>query len=259
MTISGERRKTVTVLFGDMVDSTALGESLDPEPLRQLMVRYFEQMAGAVRRHGGTVDKFIGDAVMAVFGVPRAHEDDALRAVRAAVEMRDALADLNLEFARDWGVTVAIRVGVNTGEVMAGTRDGDQSLATGDAVNLAARLEQTAEPGQILIGEQTRALVGDAVRAEELPPLSVKGKREPVRAWRLLELMPARSRELDPNLVGRRSELDQLEGWFGTAGDRGACAAITVVGSAGVGKSRLTREFLHGLADRATVVEGHCV
>ena len=259
MTISGERRKTVTALFADMVGSTALGESLDPEPLRQLMVRYFEQMAGAVRRHGGTVEKFIGDAVMAVFGVPQAHEDDALRAVRAAVEMRDALAGLNLEFARDWGITVAIRVGVNTGEVMAGTPSGDHSLAVGDAVNLAARLEQTAEPGQILIGEQTRALVGDAVRAEELPPLSVKGKREPVRAWRLLELAAARSRELDPTLVGRMPELDQLEGWSRTVADRGKCAAIMVVGSAGVGKSRLTREFLHRLADRATVVEGHCV
>jgi class 3 adenylate cyclase/tetratricopeptide (TPR) repeat protein len=259
MTFSGERRKTVTALFADMVGSTALGESLDPEPLRQLMVRYFEPMAGAVRRHGGTVEKFIGDAVMAVFGVPRAHEDDALRAVRAAVEMRDALDELNLEFARDWGVTVAIRVGVNTGEVMTGIPTVNQSLAVGDAVNLAARLEQTAEPGQILIGEQTRVLLGDTVRAEELPPLSVKGKREPVRAWRLLELMPARSRELDPSLVGRGPELDQLEGWFRTAVDRRTCAAITVAGSAGVGKSRLTREFLHGLADRATVVEGHCV
>ena len=211
MTFSGERRKTVTALFADMVGSTALGESLDPEPLRQLMVRYFEQMAGAVRRHGGTVEKFIGDAVMAVFGVPRAHEDDALRALRAAAEMRDALAELNREFARDWGVTVAIRVGVNTGEVMAGSPGGDQSLAVGDAVNLAARLEQTAEPGQILIGEQTRALLGGAVRAEELPPLPIKGKREPVRVWRLLELAAARSRELDPTLVDRTPELDRLE------------------------------------------------
>ena len=124
MVIGGERRKTVTVLFADMVGSTALGESLDPEPLRQLMVRYFDQMARAVGRHGGTLEKFIGDAVMAVFGVPRAHEDDALRAVRAAVEMRDSLDELNLEFARDWGVTVAIRVGINTGEVMAGTPTG---------------------------------------------------------------------------------------------------------------------------------------
>ncbi|MGN6795215.1 MAG: adenylate/guanylate cyclase domain-containing protein [Streptosporangiaceae bacterium] len=259
MTISGERRKTVTALFADMVGSTSLGESLDPEPLRQLMARYFEQMAGAIRRHGGTVEKFIGDAVMAVFGVPRAHEDDALRAVRAALEMRDALTDLNVEFARDWGVTVEIRVGVNTGEVMAGTSGDDHSLAVGDAVNLAARLEQTAEPGQILIGEQTRALVGDALQADELPPLPVKGKREPVRVWRLLELSAARSRELDPTLVNRAPELDRLEGCFRTVVDGGMSAAITVVGSAGVGKSRLTREFLHRLSGRATVVEGHCV
>ena len=259
MTISGERRKTVTVLFADMAGSTALGEWLDPEPLRQLMVRYFEELAGVIGRHGGTVEKFIGDAVMAVFGVPRAHEDDALRAVRAAVEMRDTLAGLNLEFARDWGVTVAIRVGVNTGEVVAGSSGGEHSLAVGDAVNLAARLEQAAEPGEILIGEQTRALVGDTVRAGELPPLPVKGKREPARAWRLLELALARSREPDPTLVGRMPELDRLEGWFQTVDDRRTCAAITVVGSAGVGKSRLTGEFLHRLAGRATVVAGHCV
>jgi class 3 adenylate cyclase/tetratricopeptide (TPR) repeat protein len=259
MTIGGERRKTVTVLFADMVGSTALGESLDPESLRRLMVRYYEQMAGAVRRHGGTVEKFIGDAVMAVFGVPRAHEDDALRAVRAAVEMQDTLAELNLEFARDWGVTVSIRVGVSTGEVVAGTPYSDDSLAVGDTVNLAARLEQTAEPGQILIGEQTKALVGHAVRAEELPLLPVRGKQEPVRAWRLLELALARSRELDLTLVDRTSELDRLEDSFRTVVDRRTCAAITVVGSAGVGKSRLTREFLHCLADRATVVVGHCV
>src|SRR5262249_26487981 len=256
MTFNGERRKTVTALFADMVGSTALGESVDPESLRQLMVRYFEQMAGAVRRHGGTVEKFIGDAVMAVFGVPRAHEDDALRALRAAIEMRDALAELNLEFARDWGVTVAIRVGVNTGEVMAGAPGGDQTLAVGDAVNLAARLEQTSEPGQLLIGEQARGLAGDALRAEELPPLPIKGKREPVRVWRLLELAAARSRELDSTLVDRTPELDRLEGWFRTVVDGGMCAAITVVGSAGVGQSRLTREVLHRLANRATVAAG---
>src|SRR5262245_40383604 len=259
MTIGGERRKTVTALFADMVGSTALGESLDPELLRQLMARYFDQMASAVRRHGGTVEKFIGDAVMAVFGVPQTHEDDALRAVRAAVEMREALAELNLEFSRDWGVTVAIRVGVNTGEVMAGTSGDDHSLAVGDAVNLAARLEQTAEPGQILLGEQTWALVGDAVQADELPPLPIRGKKDQVRSWRLLELATAQSRELDPSLVDRVDELDRLEAWFRNVADGGTCAAITVVGSAGVGKSRLTREFVHRLADRATIVQGHCV
>src|SRR5215475_14337610 len=129
-----EYRKVVTVLFCDLVGSTALGESTDPEALRALLARYFDEMKAIVERHGGTVEKFIGDAVMAVFGVPQVHEDDALRAVRTAVEMREALPELNLEFSRDWGVTVAIRVGVNTGEVMAGTSGDDHSLAVGDAV-----------------------------------------------------------------------------------------------------------------------------
>src|SRR6187455_783221 len=139
-------RKVVTVLFCDVVGSTALGESVDPEALQGLLARYFERMKGIVESHGGTVEKFIGDAVMAVFGVPAAHEDDALRACRAAVEMREALPELGVE----------ARLGVNTGEVVTGTAE---RLATGDAVNVAARLEQAAVPGSILIGEDTRDLV----------------------------------------------------------------------------------------------------
>ena len=135
-----EQRKTVTVLFCDLTGSTALGESLDPERLRALLARYFEGMQAIVERHGGSVEKFIGDAVMAVFGVPVLHEDDALRAVRAAVEMRDALPELGLQG----------RIGVMTGEVVAGT---EERLATGDAVNVAARLEQAAQPGEVLVGE----------------------------------------------------------------------------------------------------------
>ena len=134
-----EQRKTVTVLFCDLAGSTALGESVDPERLRALLAAYFERMKGIVEHHGGTVEKFIGDAVMAVFGVPTVHEDDALRAVRAAVEMRDALPELGLEG----------RIGVMTGEVVTGT---EERLATGDAVNVAARLEQAAQPGEVLIG-----------------------------------------------------------------------------------------------------------
>ena len=136
---SREQRKTVTVLFCDVTGSTALGESTDPEALRALLARYFERMKGIVESHGGTVEKFIGDAVMAVFGVPQVHEDDALRACRAAVEMRDALPELGLQ----------ARIGVNTGEVVTGT---EERLATGDAVNVAARLEQAARPGEILLG-----------------------------------------------------------------------------------------------------------
>src|SRR5581483_2252635 len=148
-----EQRKVVTVLFCDVTGSTELGETLDPEALRTLLARYFERMKAIVERHGGTIEKFIGDAVMAVFGVPVVHEDDALRAVRAAVEMRDALPELGVQG----------RIGVTTGEVVTGT---EERLATGDAVNVAARLEQAAKPGEILIGEETLRLARDAVEVE---------------------------------------------------------------------------------------------
>jgi class 3 adenylate cyclase len=161
-----ERRKTVTLLFCDVVESTALGESTDPEVLRAILARYFERMRAIVEAHGGTVEKFIGDAVMAVFGVPVAHEDDALRACRAAVEMRDALPSLDLEG----------RIGVMTGEVVTGT---EERLATGDAVNVAARLQQAAQPGEVLVGAPVVALVGGAVDVDELEPLALKGKADP--------------------------------------------------------------------------------
>src|SRR5216117_2466527 len=155
-------RKVVTVLFCDVVGSTALGESVDPEALQGLLARYFERMKGIVESHGGSVEKFIGDAVMAVFGVPVVHEDDALRACRAAVEMRDALPELGLRG----------RIGVNTGVVVTTT---DETLATGDAMNVAARLEQAAEPGEVLIGAGTYELVSAALDAEAVEPLEVKG------------------------------------------------------------------------------------
>src|SRR4051812_19137518 len=137
-------RKTVTVLFCDVAGSTRLGEQLDPESLRRVMSRWFEAMSGVLRAHGGAVEKFIGDAVMAVFGVPRLNEDDALRAVRAAVEMRQVLARLNAELEREWGVTIQIRTGMNTGEVVAGDPSTGHTFVTGDAVNVAKRLEQAA-------------------------------------------------------------------------------------------------------------------
>ena len=147
-----EVRKVVTVLFCDVTGSTALGERIDPESLRNVMARYFETAKGAIERHGGTVEKFIGDAVMAVFGVPTVHEDDALRAVRAAGELRGGLGELNEELERDYGTQLELRMGVNTGEVVTGT---EERLATGDAVNIAARLEQAAQPGEVLLGEET--------------------------------------------------------------------------------------------------------
>jgi len=161
-------RKTVTVLFCDVAGSTALGERLDPEVTRKLMGRYFESARSALERHGGRVEKFIGDAVMAVFGVPQVHEDDAWRAARAALELRESVTELDL------------RIGVNTGEVVAG---GGETLVTGDAVNAAARLEQAARPGEILLGERTYQLVRDAVEAERAAPVEAKGKSEPLRAY----------------------------------------------------------------------------
>ncbi len=180
-----ELRKTVTVVFCDVVGSTALGETVDPETLRVMLARYFERMKAIVESHGGRVDKFIGDAVMAVFGIPAAHEDDALRACRAAVEMRDALPELG----------VRGRIGVNTGEVVTGTAE---RLVTGDAVNVAARLEHAAAPGQVLIGESTYALVDGAVVVEAVEPLTLKGKSEPVSASRLVSVLdaPERSTQL---------------------------------------------------------------
>jgi class 3 adenylate cyclase/tetratricopeptide (TPR) repeat protein len=242
-----EQRKTVTVLFCDVVGSTALGESADPEALRALLAQYFERMKGIVEHHGGTVEKFIGDAVMAVFGVPVVHEDDALRAVRAAAEMRDALPELGVQ----------ARIGLHTGEVVTGT---SERLATGDAVNVAARLQQAAAPGEILLGAETRALVRDAVTIEELAPVVLKGKRRPVAAFRLVAVeraAPGVARHLDAPMVGRSHELRLLEDAFASAVRRRGCALFTLLGTAGVGKSRLTREFLAEVDAR--VVRGRCL
>jgi class 3 adenylate cyclase len=176
-------RKVVTALFCDVAGSTALGELLDAEVLQSVLSRYFEWASGVIERHGGTVEKFIGDAVMAVFGVPVLHEDDAVRACRAAHELLSELPRLNEGLERDFGTRLELRVGVNSGEVAAVA---GQLLATGGAVNVAARLEQAAEPGQILIGPVTLALARDAVTVEAVEPLELKGKCRPVQAYRLL-------------------------------------------------------------------------
>ena len=224
-----EVRKTVTVVFSDVTGSTALGEQLDPESLRRVMGRYFDEMQSVVERHGGIVEKFIGDAVMAVFGIPVVHEDDALRAVRAAVEMRERLSALNEELARDWGVTIAVRTGVNTGEVVAGDAGGGQRFATGDAVNVAKRFEEAAPPGEILLGEPTYRLVRDAVEVEEVEPLGLKGKTAPVGAYRLLSLegdVPGRARRLDSPMVGRERELAALEQAYRASSGRARVPAV---------------------------------
>jgi class 3 adenylate cyclase/tetratricopeptide (TPR) repeat protein len=257
-----EVRKTVTVVFSDVTGSTALGERLDPESLRRVMSRYFEEMRAVLERHGGTVEKFIGDAVVAVFGIPLLHEDDALRAVRAANDMREALAALNDELERERGVRIEARIGVNTGEVVAGDPAGGQAFATGDAVNVAARLEQAAQPGEILIGNKTLELVRDAVAVERVSPLAVKGKGEAVAAVRLLEVVPGvlgHARRLDSPMVGREQEHKLLAHAFERTVKERACHLFTVLGSAGVGKSRLVEDFLASVADQAWVMRGRCL
>ena len=232
-----ESRKIVTIVFTDVTGSTALGEQLDPEAMRRVMDRYFAEMRTVLERHGGTVEKFIGDAVMAVFGIPVVHEDDALRALRAASEMRERLAALNSELSAERGVTIAVRTGVNTGEVVAGDPGQGQAFATGDAVNVAARLEQAAAPGQILIGPQTHRLVREAVRAEAVAPLDLKGKAEPVEAWRLVEVLPyapAFSRRIDAPFVGRERELAALRTAYERVRDERSCELVTVTGAPGI-------------------------
>src|SRR5437016_10751077 len=205
-----EQRKTVTILSCDVAGSTALGESTDPEALQGLLARYFERMKEIIERHGGSVEKFIGDAVMAVFGVPVVHEDDALRACRAAVEMRDALPELGIRG----------RIGVNTGEVVTGT---EERLATGDAVNVAARLEQAAEPGEILIGAETAGLARGAVDLGEERRLDLKGKSEPVPAYVLVAASGELVRRLDIPIVGRERERRALDDTWERVRSEAAC------------------------------------
>ena len=239
-----EQRKVVTVLFCDVVGSTALGESTDPEALRALLARYFERMKQIVERHEGSVEKFIGDAVMAVFGVPLAHEDDTLRACRAAVEMRQAFPELRLQG----------RIGLTTGEVVTGT---EERLVTGDAVNVAARLQQGAQPGEVLIGEPALALVRGTVEAETLEPLTLKGKSQPVPTFRLLSASGAAEPRDQARFVGREQELALVQAAWEGARSEGRCELATIVGEAGVGKSRLVAEAVALIGAR--VVQGRCL
>ena len=195
----------VTIVFSDLKGSTSLGEALDSEALREVMTRYFDAMSHELERHGGVIEKFIGDAVMAVFGLPRLHEDDALRAVRAAAGMQAALEELNGELQRVYGVQLANRTGVNTGEVVAGDPASGQRLVTGDAVNVAARLEQAAGEREVLLGELTYRLVRDGVDVEEVEPLTLKGKSEPVPAYRLVGLRDASETETRARDAARRA------------------------------------------------------
>jgi class 3 adenylate cyclase/tetratricopeptide (TPR) repeat protein len=255
-------RKTVTVVFCDVAGSTPLAERLDPESMREVMSRFFGGMRTVLEAHGGTVEKFIGDAVMAVFGAPLLHEDDALRAVRAAAGMRDALAELNAELDARLGVELRIRIGVNTGEVVVGDPAAGQALVVGDAVILAARLEQVASPGEVLLGPQTFSLLRDHVRAEATEPLELKGKRTPIVAYRLIEVetgpLDVGTRS-DPPLVDRQAELTAIGSAFRRCEQLRGCVLLTILGSAGVGKSRLSREFETGVDARSLVLRARCL
>jgi len=254
-------RKTVTVVFCDLKGSTSLGEKLDSESLREVLSVYFAAMRRVLERHGGTVEKYIGDAIMAVFGLPRLHEDDALRAVRAAFEMGTALQDLNLRLQATWGVSLENRTGVSTGEVVTGDPTSGQRLATGDTVNVAARLEQAAHDGEVLIGATTWRLVKDAVIVEPIEPLDLKGKAKRVRAYRLMGVGSgeAIARRVDLAVVGREEEFRRLLEAFNRAIGSSRCEVVTLLGQAGLGKSRLIEEFVRYVGGHAQVLRGRCL
>jgi class 3 adenylate cyclase/tetratricopeptide (TPR) repeat protein len=257
-----ERRKVVTVIFADVVGSTALGESVDPETLRWAMQRWFGRMGEAVERHGGTVERYIGDAVMAVFGTPVAHEDDALRAVRAAADMRSTARSLSAELRNERGLELSVRIGVNTGEAVTGAAVGGGFFTAGDTVNVAARLEQAARPADILLGRDTYRMVRHAVDVQPVDPLMVKGKREALEAFRLLAVVSgARGRPDRPQapMMGRQRERRRvLDAFHQAVADR-SCQLLTVLGPAGVGKSRLVAEVLETIDGAATVAAGRCL
>lgn len=256
---SAETRKTVTVLFCDLVGSTAMGEQIDPETLRGLLTRSFDRVSAIIESHGGVVEKFIGDAAMAVFGIPRVHEDDALRAVRAAAEIREALQAVAGVGEK---ATVAWRTGIATGEVVAGDATAGHRLVTGDAVNVAARLQQTAQPGEILITAETHLLVRDAVQVEALGEVTVKGRQAPIETFRLIEVdrsAAGHERRLDSPMVGRQRPRRLLDEAFAEVRDERVCHLFTILGSAGVGKTRLVNEFVDSLGDQAGVVHGRCL
>jgi class 3 adenylate cyclase/tetratricopeptide (TPR) repeat protein len=260
MVSTAAARKTVSVLFCDLAGSTALGEQLDPEPLRELMGRWYEEMRVAVEGHGGIVEKFVGDAVMAVFGLPRAHEDDALRAVRAALEMQSSVGRLNAWLSARAVPELRVRIGINTGEVVTG--DDAATLATGDAVNTAKRLEEAAEGGEILIGTVTERLVRHAARLEAVTPVEAKGKSAPVAAWRVLGAIAGAdsfARRWDTPLVGRTAELAVLRDGLTASADGRECRLMTVLGVAGVGKTRLVSELVAEVGGYATVAAGRCL
>ena len=261
-----ESRRTVTIVFAmPKVHTTeATAAPPGPETMRDVMSRYFDGMRTALERHGGTVEKFIGDAVMAVFGLPVRHEDDALRAVRAAADMQSALDRLNPGFREEFRLELSNHIGVNSGEVIAGDASTAQRMVTGDAVNTAARLEQAAAAGEVVLGDLTYRLARDQIEVEFMPPLELKGKAEPVLAYRLVSASAAAgAQSADQSggtpFVGREAEMGRLAGGLEEAITGRVARLVTVVGDAGVGKSRLIREFAVAAEERARLVRGRCL
>ncbi len=256
-----EERRTVTVLFADLVGYTSLAERLDHESVKALTDRCLTRLAREVEHFGGYVDQYIGDNVMAVFGAPIAHEDDAERAIRAGCGMQRAMSELNQSIGPEFGVELALRVGVNTGDALAG-RVGGQYTVVGDAVNVAARLQGAAPVGGVLVGERTRSSCASAAEFRELGRLTLKGKADAVKAWEVLELrdpggLPAPGRSRTP-LVGRHAEKAQLQALFEIAARNGTAHLVTVLGEAGVGKTRLVEETQRMLRESATDFDALC-
>ena len=225
------------------------------------MSTFFEEMRTAIERHGGTVEKFAGDEVMAVFGVPVAHEDDALRAIRAADDMLTAVQALDEALERDRGVRFRLRIGINTGEAVSGQASAGGTFVTGSAVNIGKRLQGLAEPGDAVLGEATMRLVRDAVEVEPLGPVVLRGKPEPLEAYRLLSVQadaPGVARAFDSPFVGRHDEIGALRLALDVARTERRCRLIALIGNAGIGKTRIAREFVESLED-ARVLVGRCI
>ncbi|MGZ4453296.1 MAG: adenylate/guanylate cyclase domain-containing protein, partial [Nocardioides sp.] len=248
------RRRLVTALFCDLVGSTEFGERLDPETLRKVLNRYFDAMRAAIQRHSGTVEKFIGDAVVGAFGVPEGHEDDALRAVRAAIEMREAATGLDAEFD-DSEVRMRVRIAIDCGEAFADEAAATEGRIAGDVFNTAARLQAAAEPGDILVSAAAERMLRGSVDLEPLGPIALKGKAHPVQAHRVVAVRPVLARTETP-LVGRERQLRVLKEALEDAIQARACVLVTVLAPPGVGKSRLAASFADAVCDRATVLVG---
>jgi class 3 adenylate cyclase/tetratricopeptide (TPR) repeat protein len=261
ISVARESRRTVTIVFAMPKVHSVTDEEPGPATMRDVMSSYFEAMRAALERHGGTVEKFIGDAVMAVFGLPVRHEDDAVRAIRAAADMQSALETLNPRFRAEFGLELGNHIGVNSGEVIAGDASTAQRMVTGDAVNTAARLEQAAASGEVVLGELTYRLARDQIEVEFMPPLTLKGKAEPVPAYRLTRVSTQATMERSHGtpFVGREAEMGRLSGALADAISSRSARLVAVVGDAGVGKSRLIREYARAASEQARLVRGRCL